>query len=160
MLFGPADSDTEIEENEEKERKIKVEVVMRVGGYGYGKENQLLEVQGLKRWQFEGPAWEIEERRAAEVLKVERIKGEVKGQGGTKAEEKKKKNKGKGKAVDRLMEIKKDERRWYMWTKLNLIMKEKEHWKKMSGEEKLDKFEEVEELWEEDEEDEDEEMGY
>ncbi|RPA96655.1 hypothetical protein L873DRAFT_1206341 [Choiromyces venosus 120613-1] len=99
-LFRWADTDEEMkeEESEEEGRIIKVEVVKRIRVFGYGKEDQLLEVQGLKWWQFERLAWEIEEKRVVAVLEEERKKekGEGEGQGGTKKKKKKKANKGKG----------------------------------------------------------------
>ncbi|RPB01074.1 hypothetical protein L873DRAFT_1842728 [Choiromyces venosus 120613-1] len=116
VLFGGADREEEKvesgkEEDEEmedekseesgvEEEVIRAEVVKRVSVFGYGKEDQLLEVQRLRWYQFERKAWEIEVLRAALVLEEERKKereGEKSGEGSTGIKKKKKKgNKGKG----------------------------------------------------------------
>ncbi|RPA91234.1 hypothetical protein L873DRAFT_1871455 [Choiromyces venosus 120613-1] len=95
MLFSGADSDGEMkdEESEEEGRIIGVKVVKRVGVFGYGEEDQLLEVQGLKWWQFERPAWEIEEKRVVEVLEEERKKEG--GGGGTRGHKEEEEEEGK-----------------------------------------------------------------
>ncbi|RPB00371.1 hypothetical protein L873DRAFT_1843003 [Choiromyces venosus 120613-1] len=93
VLFGGADGDVEEEKMERGKDEddemgdegsemseesvpemIRAEVVKRVSVFGYGKEDQLLEVQGLRWYQFERKVWEVEMGRAALVLEEERKK--------------------------------------------------------------------------------------